>query len=135
MAIGVAALLLGCGARSELGVGEPAGDASTPPKPGCAERASLGVRPATELIEDNGVSAIQLVFAGSEWVVLVRANVEGSVVRFDSVDVLAPDAKLNYRIKVKALQAGTGRLLVSVTSDNAAGGKIRLEEVSTVVEP
>jgi hypothetical protein len=71
---------------------------------------------------------------GQQVLTAVRANVEGSVIRFDSVDVLAPDAKLTYRIKVKALQAGTDRLLVSVTSDDATGGKIRLEEVSTVVE-
>lgn len=71
---------------------------------------------------------------GQQLLAAVRAHVEGSLIRFESVDVLAPDATLTYRIKVKALQAGTGRLLVSVSSDDAAGGKIRLEEVSTVVE-
>ncbi len=71
---------------------------------------------------------------GQQVLTAVRANVEGSVIRFDSVDVLAPDAKLTYRVKVKALQPGTDRLLVSISSDDGAGGKIRLEEVSTVVE-
>ena len=64
----------------------------------------------------------------------VNAQVSGSVVKFDPVDVLAPDAALTYRIKVKALQAGTGRLLLSASSDDTLSGKLRLEEVSTVVE-
>lgn len=63
----------------------------------------------------------------------INAGVEGTLARFDSVDVLAPDGKLTYRIKVKALQAGTDRLLLSVSSDDAPSGKIRLEEVTTVV--
>lgn len=64
----------------------------------------------------------------------INAGVQGKVVKFDPVDVLAPDSKLTYRIKVKALQAGTGRLLLSVSSDDGPSGKIRLEEVSTVVK-
>jgi uncharacterized repeat protein (TIGR01451 family) len=74
------------------------------------------------------------VLEGQQPLTAVRANVEGSLVRFDSVDVLAPDAKLTYRIKVKALQPGTDRFLISVSCDDAASGKIRLEEVTTVVE-
>lgn len=63
----------------------------------------------------------------------IDASVEGSLAKFDSVDVLAPDAKLTFRIKVKALQAGTDRLLLSISSDDDTSGKIRLEEVTTVV--
>lgn len=71
---------------------------------------------------------------GQQVLTAVRANVEGLSIRFDSVDVLAPDAKLTYRIKVKALQPGTDRLLLSISSDDVPSGKIRLEEISTVVE-
>lgn len=71
---------------------------------------------------------------GQQPLTAVRANVQGALIQFNSVDVLAPDAKLTYRIKVKALQPGTDRLLVSVSSDDVPSGKIRLEEVSTVVE-
>jgi hypothetical protein len=71
---------------------------------------------------------------GRQLLPAVRAKVEGSLIRFDSVDVLAPDAQLTYRIKVQAQKAGTDRFLLSVSSDDAASGKIRLEEVSTVVQ-
>jgi hypothetical protein len=71
---------------------------------------------------------------GRQLLSAVRAKVDGSLIRFDSVDVLAPDAKLTYLIRVKALQSGTDRFLLSVSSDDGAAGKIRLEEVSTVVQ-
>ncbi len=71
---------------------------------------------------------------GRQLLAAVKAKVEGSLIRFDAVDMLAPDAKLTYRVKVKALQAGTDRFLLSVSSDDADSGKTRLEEVSTVVK-
>ncbi len=64
----------------------------------------------------------------------IRARVDDSLVRFDSVDVLAPDAQLTFTIKAKALHPGTGRLLLSVSSDDRSAGKLRLEEVTTVVQ-
>lgn len=96
-------------------------------------RAVHGVHVSATLPEMVRASSTE-VREGRQVLTAVRANTIGSVIRFDSVDVLAPDAKLTYRIKVKALQTGTGRLLVSISSDDTQSGKIRLEEVSTVVE-
>ncbi len=64
----------------------------------------------------------------------IQGRVDGSLVRFDSVDVLAPDAELTFTIKAKALRPGTERLLLSVSSDDRSAGKIRLEEVTTIVQ-
>ncbi len=64
----------------------------------------------------------------------VRAKMDGLAMRLDAVDVLGPNETLEYRIKVKGLNAGTERLLLSVSSDDGNAGKIRLEEVSTVVQ-